>query len=1297
MSLNSAKEDKKGNNEKQPDLRWIKIQQNTFTRWVNQKLQCVDIQISDLETDFEDGLKLIRLVEVLSAKSLGKYSRKVTFRSQKLENISLALNFLENVEKIKIVNIDSSAIADRNLKLILGLVWMLILHYSIAKQKWDQLPEEIPAELTPKQKLMAWIKAKIPAGLPLNNFTSDWNDGVLLGALVDSCVPDIHLDWREWVPVNALESTRKAMQIATDRLNVGALITAEELINPAVDEKSVMTYLSQFPQANCRPVLGFVEQLDATPFVSSVTTFALCTNSGSTIPKILILGPASTSVEYDLEKETSTRYNIRYMPKEVGEHKIIIKLKDEATTNTEELPVQLVNAIKSATLYADSNAFIGKSAKFVIEGANDDNYKMIVANPEKQEDIVKLSRDGSSLIGEYVPAVAGTHTVSVTHNEKLISGTPYSVNVVPNVRFTVWGRGVVEDGIRVGDEVFFSADADIECNDQLKVTVLDPSGNSLPVTESVDDKRRRFTFGYKPQVVGKHSIQISHGDEPIEKSPFKVTVIERTLCAVRAFGPGVRNGVAKQPGVFYVETKGETDRLGFSIESPCKTDILCTDNGNGSAIVQYSASFPPDEPGIYKVNIFSSDKHIKDSPFVFMVDLENEHIKPLAAKIVGLDSSSTLSPNEKIVFNVDTTACGEHVKPFINIYNADFIAIPITVTERSEGIYECTFQSQAAGKHYIDASINGIAIPNTPFAVHVNEAFDPSVIRLFGPGLSDSVRSKQPTQFTIDASEAGKGKVDVKITDSTKSPIDVCVTDRNDGTYTVDYVAPLPGVYEAVLFFNGNEIGKQTITVKPSVDSSSIRIKGLQDEKVLVGYQKEIRLEMERQLQPDEKLQVMIEDPDGQKYILKLNSESPTVYTGLWTGVKVGETKFSVLLDDVLVCSSKTIVCEGEDASKCRAVGEGLEKAIVNQNASFKIDTQGAGEGSVALTIKGPSESKTSITDHSNGSCTVEYLPLLPGTYEIAITFGKKKEQIPGSPFIVKADYPNDPTQIEIRDFLEAASIGKQCSFIIDASRTAEAPIEVRFGNGQGQPVVEEVESRLFKVSFTPSGAVGDMVPISILYDGKTILQKQFSLYHTPESELESVHLRDYTGGVCPADVVASLPAHFLIDVVEHGGGSRSPGVEVKGPDGKPRKSSINSTSDVGMYALHFTPDIIGVYDIIVYLDDNCISKTPFQVRAVPAGDASKCVVKDLQLFDYWAAGETKRFSVDVSEAGYGALNVLPSRENEVEYSVEQEVGTANQLVSITPLSTGPHIINLLFGGESIPNGTLRFELTPES
>ena len=84
---------------------WKRIQQNTFTRWANEHLKTVHQSVLNLETDLDDGLKLISLLQVLSGKILPKHTKKPNFRSQKLENVSVALNFLEKDEGIKIVNI----------------------------------------------------------------------------------------------------------------------------------------------------------------------------------------------------------------------------------------------------------------------------------------------------------------------------------------------------------------------------------------------------------------------------------------------------------------------------------------------------------------------------------------------------------------------------------------------------------------------------------------------------------------------------------------------------------------------------------------------------------------------------------------------------------------------------------------------------------------------------------------------------------------------------------------------------------------------------------------------------------------------------------------------------------------------------------------------------------------------------------------------------------------------------------------------------------------------------------------
>lgn len=89
------------------DAQWKRIQQNTFTRWANERLKTVNKRIGNLETDLSDGLRLITLIEVLSGKTLPKHNKRPVFRSQKLENVSVALKFLED-EEIRIVNIGES-------------------------------------------------------------------------------------------------------------------------------------------------------------------------------------------------------------------------------------------------------------------------------------------------------------------------------------------------------------------------------------------------------------------------------------------------------------------------------------------------------------------------------------------------------------------------------------------------------------------------------------------------------------------------------------------------------------------------------------------------------------------------------------------------------------------------------------------------------------------------------------------------------------------------------------------------------------------------------------------------------------------------------------------------------------------------------------------------------------------------------------------------------------------------------------------------------------------------------------
>ena len=94
---------------KQVDEGWKKIQQTTFTNWVNDvisdKLKVSAHEIKDIQWDLQDGITLIRLLEALTSPGkLGRFNLKPKLKAQKLENLGVSFRFLA-AEKVKLVNI----------------------------------------------------------------------------------------------------------------------------------------------------------------------------------------------------------------------------------------------------------------------------------------------------------------------------------------------------------------------------------------------------------------------------------------------------------------------------------------------------------------------------------------------------------------------------------------------------------------------------------------------------------------------------------------------------------------------------------------------------------------------------------------------------------------------------------------------------------------------------------------------------------------------------------------------------------------------------------------------------------------------------------------------------------------------------------------------------------------------------------------------------------------------------------------------------------------------------------------
>ncbi|GAE00084.1 conserved hypothetical protein [Paecilomyces variotii No. 5] len=219
------------------EKQWINVQQKTFTKWLNNKLKIRNIAIEDLVHDLSDGVILIHLLEILGAESLGRYASKPKLRVQKFENVNKSLDFIKG-RGIQMTNIGAEDIVDGNRKIILGLIWTLILRFTIS-----DINEE---GMTAKEGLLLWCQRKTACypEVEVRDFSTSWNDGLAFCALLDIHRPDL-IDFDALDKNDHRGNMKLAFDIATNEIGIPDLLDVEDVCDVAKpDERSLMTYIA---------------------------------------------------------------------------------------------------------------------------------------------------------------------------------------------------------------------------------------------------------------------------------------------------------------------------------------------------------------------------------------------------------------------------------------------------------------------------------------------------------------------------------------------------------------------------------------------------------------------------------------------------------------------------------------------------------------------------------------------------------------------------------------------------------------------------------------------------------------------------------------------------------------------------------------------------------------------------------------------------------------------------------------------------------------------------------------------
>lgn len=135
-------------------------------------------------------------------------------------------------------NIGAEDVVDGNRKIILGLIWTLILRFTIS-----DINEE---GLTAKEGLLLWCQRKTACydEIEVRDFSKSWNDGLGFCALLDIHRPDL-IDYDALDKSDHKGNMQMAFDIASKEIGIPALLDVEDVCDVAKpDERSLMTYIA---------------------------------------------------------------------------------------------------------------------------------------------------------------------------------------------------------------------------------------------------------------------------------------------------------------------------------------------------------------------------------------------------------------------------------------------------------------------------------------------------------------------------------------------------------------------------------------------------------------------------------------------------------------------------------------------------------------------------------------------------------------------------------------------------------------------------------------------------------------------------------------------------------------------------------------------------------------------------------------------------------------------------------------------------------------------------------------------
>ena len=990
----------------------------------------------------------------------------------------------------------------------MGLIWTLIRHFQIRSTGKD---------ISTKNALLAWINTQIPDH-KVANFTTDWNDGIALCALVDRIQPGLCPHYATLRPADGPDNCQLGMDIAEEKLDIPKLLEAVDLSNRDVDELSVMTYVSYF----CKPANEqLMHWIRSKIPGKTVGNFKTDWNNGINLACLVnALVPGSFPDCRELDPHESLQNLVRGM-KLAEEHlgvKPVIKPSQLADPKVDELNVvtylsrfQYAKAVPLPQEIACNGhglrkAFIGRPTFFQVDTSRAGIGELrvtitSVGGVPVSADIESHPTQKGCYEVKYIPNRAGEITINISWSEQPVPGSPFTVDILDPSSFSVTGKEVT--GVqcaRVGKPITAEVKGIYDAAD-LYIMVQHSDGHT-----STANVKSKGTDGaectYTPTRVGKDEVFVKMAGEDIPGSPFSVKVVDPSQCSVSHREPAAgKAGLAHRKVTFTVTaSKSNVHGIAVELKTPTGSQELTLEGRSDSFNI---GTFVPMTTGNYTIIVTCAGENVRGSPLNIVIS------DP--AKCAILDTIPRyLQVRAPVELNISTKGAGPGA---LEVSSNQSGILATQLSQRDSEFYSLRLLPHAIGEATIGIKWNAENLSNTPFGVFVCDA---SKCSAYGPGLTEGKgKVAEPFEFTVQATRAGRGDLVVK--PSGQKAVYAAQTKQTQrGTYSVHFTTYETGPHTIDILYGGAPITNSPFKVEfvKGVEPAQLSAsgEGMRSAVALnrawfsvIGPESgllesdTLRVKVSGENSESETVTPSKFDPACGRVVVSITDGGNGSYQVEYAVPKAGRYCIDITCDGAHIPGSPCTVqaLPAPDAAQCRAFGEAVDnptRAVVGKPLDFQVDSTKGGTGQLKVTATDPSLKTMPIYLAEEKSLkgtrvhSVKIHPTVQGPHKVTVQWCDK--DVPGSPFYFEVSDPKNVAILKLPDAQRfIAEVDEPFEFEVDPRKAGKGEIKAacKMEDGKTELLkVTEQENGTFLVRCVPKQA-GTM-ELFLTFSGVNIL-----------------------------------------------------------------------------------------------------------------------------------------------------------------------------------------------------------------